>query len=130
MNFKATPKRNIFTYQGLEKSAASISSPAAVSDIAELFVQQIALVIVRSVAWDLIDVTVNIAPAAEGDHRDPGRRLVHGEVREELRHEIQLAAEIFRADRAGRVHQKHQFHLMMRAIRTKPFGRKSAKNSE
>lgn len=60
---------------------------------------------------DLIDITSYILRAAESDNCDTSGRRIHREVRQKLRHEVQLAAEILRADRAGRVDQKYQFYL-------------------
>lgn len=77
--------------------------------------------IIRPVPGDLIDVAVHVAPTAEGDQGDPRGRCVHRKVRQQLRHEIQLAAEVLRADRAGCVHQEHHFHLVAnrRCVRIK-----------
>lgn len=100
-----------YTYERFEKRAPRVRSSASITDIIKLLIQQVTLVIVRPTLGNLVDVAVYAAPAAEGHHRDSRRHRVHRKVRQKLRHEVQLAAEVLRANRAGRVHQKHQFHL-------------------
>lgn len=65
-----------------------------------------------AVSRDLIDIAVDVSSTAEGDQGDPRGHRIHRKVRQELRHEVQLVAEVLRADRAGCVHQKHHFHLI------------------